>query len=216
MKLVNGVIAAGLLTAITTVNAETNFRDPEFRFGMNMDFPGSTENWDTGIGLHSQATFWQENGVGLAVSFGTSSWDVIDSLESVSGNATTARMTGDASYHQLGLSLVKKFKIPDVEPNDRVEFRAELGLRYTFVSSDANLEFGYADNSSQSSHLNVDNGTVAVIAADMEYKLDNKMKVFGGIGYQLHLVPSEAEAFTGVNENVMNAVFIRSGVSMTF
>jgi hypothetical protein len=184
--------------------------------------PGDSYTWDNGRSLEAQYAYWKTPNIGLAIALGAGSWNVNDSMDTgfLAGQGpSVARKTGgSATMFPLGFSLLYN---PDVQGVIKTDFDfgnipliLEGGLRYVFVNSDIhttdNLGYTYLKKK-----VNIDNGLVGLVAADMLFPIPSRVKLSAGIGYQFDIVKGSIK-WSGfdLGDNELKSVFLRLGLTL--
>ncbi len=208
-------LVIGLLNISPIVQAE-GIQATDFRVNLNWSFPRSSDNWDGGWGLQGQAVFslpLMPEHYGFALTIGSSTWDVNDEVQTgiTVGNGISGSLAGDSSWTQFGFSFLRSQTLPN-----GLQMTVETGVLYHDASSDADLSFTLSDNSTSTQELDLSNTVVGLLAADLNYHVNDEMTLYGGIGYQFDLQPGDASAFSDSNKNPLNAVTIRSGIQFKF
>lgn len=188
-------------------------------------FPGQDEDWDKGYGASARLIFWQEVGLGLALSIGAQKWDVNDEIYTYGeylgygiGYGYAAGLEGDATMVPLGASGL--YKIPF---GKTVNLTLEGGIRYVIINSNVKFvkaealvdRYGNAYVESDSYDVDFGNGIVGVIGAELDFELTKGFRLFAGGGYQFDLHKGELEV-DGEEidyKNELKAAFIRAGVA---
>jgi hypothetical protein len=200
-------------------------KSTEFKLGGEALFPGQDDDWDKGYGASARVIFWQESGLGLALSIGVQKWDVNDEVYSYGeylgygiGYGYAAGLEGDATMIPLGASGL--YKIP---VGQTATLTLEGGIRYVIVNSNVKFveaealadSYGYSINDSYSYDVDYDNGIVGLIGAEFDVELSKGFRLFAGAGYQFDLMKGDTEvAGIDINyENELKAAFIRAGLA---
>ncbi len=187
--------------------------------------PGQDDDWDKGFGAFAQIVFWQESGLGIALSIGTQSWDVNDDVyffgEDLGygiGYGYAAGLEGDATMIPLGASGLYKISL-----GQAANLTLEGGIKYVVVNSDVKFveaealadSYGYSISDSYSYDVDIDNGIVGVVGAEFDVELSKGFRLFAGAGYQFDLVKGdmEVDGFDVNYENELKAAFLRAGLA---
>lgn len=186
------------------------------------------DDWDNGYGVSSRAIFWNESGLGVALSIGVQKWGLNDQTTSDSedfGYGYTydfvQKISGDATMIPLGVSGL--YEIP---VNQIVNFTLEGGIRYVIVDSNIKYDetFTYTDgywggsySDSDSYDVDIDNGVVGVLGAKFDVEVSEGFRVFAGAGYQFDMIKGDV-SINGydIAENELKAAFIRAGLAWKF
>lgn len=198
MKKIMSVLALALLSAMLLAHAQAPQYGSELRGSLNTCLPES-DLYDYAFGVDVQVRSWLWDPVGLALGAGFSAWQVKDGDFKV-GNTTAYDLGGQLIAIPVGPSVV--YKIADVSDWN---VTAELGVRYVFAQSDIDYR---RENTGERARLDIDEGSVAILAVDYERYLAPGTSFFAGIGYQLDIdegriqisdlghAPNELQAFT--------------------
>jgi hypothetical protein len=200
-------------------------KSSELKLGGEAVRPGQDDDWDKGYGASARVIFWQESGLGLALSIGAQKWDVNDETYSSGeylgygiGYGYAAGLEGDATMVPLGASGL--YKIP---VGQTANLTLEGGVRYVIVNSNVKFveaealvdAYGNAVTDSYSYDVDFDNGIVGLIGAEFDIELSKGFRLFAGAGYQFDLVKGDTQV-EGIDinyENELKAVFIRAGLA---
>jgi len=176
--------------------------------------PGQDDNYDNGFGAEAQARFWFNQNIGLALSLGAGAFQVKDQeiTESTGSIAAGLSLNGDISLVPIGGSLL--FKPVN---NARIQLTLEAGIRYVLVNSQAEVEFATANASGDFVYvkdtIDMENGVVGVIGANIEGKVGKQVSLLAGIGYQLDLVKGESKwRNVELDNNELKALLVKIGI----
>lgn len=205
----------------------------EWSFSIDVIRPGDDLFWDDARGGTVKYTMWKKPGLGLAFSAGIQNWGVneeINSFASDIGNglvlAYAAQLEGDAQMIPISALGVWRQEL-----SPTVKLNLEAGLSYVIVNSDVQyVEAAALGNRSgvlteaYATDVDIDNGIVAVFAADLQYKNtpDSKWTFFAGVGGQADVSKGEVVyPFTPISgyaegENELKGLFVRFGVVNSF
>lgn len=192
--------------------------------------PGDDFFWDKGAGGTIKYTVMQTPTRGFAFSAGVQNWSVNEEIGLVGGNlgggyvgAYAAQITGDAQL--IPLSALGVFS-HELSPG--LQLGIEAGLSYIMVNSDVQYveaigvgRGGQSAISSYVSDVEIDDGIVAVVAADLRYRTtpSSKWTWFAGAGGQFDVSKGDttypATPITGaaVGESELKALFFRFGLA---
>jgi len=192
--------------------------------------PGDDVFWDKGTGGTIKYTVMQTDTRGYAFSAGIQNWTVNEKIYSSGGNigggvvaAYASQLKGDASL--VPLSALGVFR-HELSPN--LSLGLEAGLSYVIVNSKVKYDeaLGVAAGGQGAivgyeSDVDIDNGFLAVFAADLRYKNNpsSKWTWFAGVGGQADLskgdVTYPATPITGsaVAESELKALVVRIGLT---
>lgn len=215
---INFVAAATLVSGVgisSLAQANEAFMPEAFRVNLDWSFPRASDNWDGGLGLRVQALFpahfvpnvSEKYSVGF--SLGVSSWDANEDIFSATAGTSGANVSGNLSGDVRSVNLGASFIRSDVLPNG-LDLSTEVGLMFSSISSDTRIE--YQNTAITSRDVDVDNTFSALLAVDANYKANEDLTVFGGIGYQFDLGAGDASIPTDTEKNYTNAIFIRGGL----
>ena len=206
-------VVAYMGLAIQTVNAN------DFTATARYYVPAQDEDYDFGIGAEIQYRIWMSGNWGIAVAAGISDWIAEDQYiySSAMINGMESDFYGDISGSvymiPLGGGLILR------QPaGDRLNLCAEAGIRYVLVESDVELDGflgtpGVGGQPSLNEELELDDGIIGLLRADIEYLLGGSTRIVAGIGYQFDLEKGDAELFgQQTGENELEAFFVELGI----
>jgi hypothetical protein len=196
--------------------------DTQARFLLTYFMPGDTYTWDNGRSLEAQYVYWKTPNVGFAIALGTGSWNVNDNMDAGYlaglGPSVARETSGSATVFPLGFSLLYN---PDVQGVIKTDFDfgnipliLEGGLRYMFVNSNIhtteNLGYTY-----KKENVDINDGLVGLVAADMVFPLPSKIKLSAGFGYQFDIVKGNIK-WSGfdLGDNEFRAFFLRLALTL--
>ncbi|HBA86161.1 MAG TPA: hypothetical protein DCZ95_18925 [Verrucomicrobia bacterium] len=214
---------------------------PASKFELKVDgdylFPGEDFYFDKAYGASAKLIYWLHKNFGLALAAGVQKWDAKDELrvdpaeDWGSGFAFIygEKYSGDAKMFPLGGSVVAKFELAK-----KLNLSLEGGLRYVMISSDVSLETMGAlvdtwyDNEIVDSvkldyDVDMDNGFIGLLAADLDYEIVRNTSLFVGGGYQIDISKSTPTITLRNGENVdleednaLKGFFVRAGAAYLF
>ena len=120
-----------------------------------------------------------------------------------------AKDEGSATTFPFGASILYR---PTV--SGPTEITLEGGFRYVFVNSDIDITatdgyYIYKDN------VEIDDGLVGLIGADIAYPLSPKVKLGFGAGYQFDISKGKATWFgVDLGDNEMKGFYLRLGLNV--
>lgn len=214
-------------------NLEATKSPGQWSFSLDVIRPGDDAFWDDARGATVKYTTWRKPGQGLALSVGIQNWSVNEEIGSFGqdlgggvGLGYAAQLAGDAQM--IPISALGVFQL---EMSPSVNLNIEAGISYVIVNSDVQyLEAAVIGNSrgvfteSYATDVDIDNGIVAVFAADLQYKSkpESKWTFFAGAGGQADV--SKGDRFypftplsgTATTENELKGLFVRVGLSSSF
>lgn len=180
--------------------------------------PGQDDDYDSGFGVEGQIRFWQSQTVGLALAGGFANWEINDQEAVISDGlvAVAAAMEGDVLLIPIGGSVLLRPKL-----SGNLDLILEGGLRYVIVESDAEAAIAAANAFGGvvggSAEIEIDDGVVGLIAANLEADLSPGLSLFGGVGYQFDLAKGDAKWMgEDFGENELKAFFLRVGLGFDF
>lgn len=103
--------------------------------------------------------------------------------------------------------------------DDKIALTIEAGLRYVIVDSQAEIEIAAADAFGNLVYakytIEIDNGVVGVIGANIEGKVSDQVSLLAGIGYQFDLVKGDAKFMDeDFGDNELKALLVSVGISI--
>lgn len=219
------MVTFGHCYAEDIVEDVTTGKSRELKLGAEFVFPDQDDDWDSGFGAEAKIIFWQDEKFGFAASIGLQKWDVNDDIISygkyLGGGVAygfAAGLEGDANMIPLGFSGVYRNSIGD---NTTLVF--EGGIRYVVV--DSSVSFGYAEALvddrgnyiawSEVLDVDIDDGIVGFVGADINHELKSGLRLFAGAGFQFDLSKGDVSV-AGVDtgyENELKATFVRVGAA---
>lgn len=210
---------AAMLVTVSVVSVFADQPKRESDIGLNATYykPGKDDRYGNGYGADAQMRFWHNQSVGLALSIGAASWQVDEQEEIVSDGFTAVGMSidGDVTLIPLGGSLLFK-PVND----DKISLSLEAGLRYVIVDSGVDAEVAAANATgalvAMKDTVEIDDGVVGVLGANIEGRVSKTTSLFAGIGYQFDIVKGDA-TFAGedIGENELKALIVRAGFVIT-
>jgi hypothetical protein len=196
------LLLIGLLISSTVCFSAEN----ELRFLPTYIFPGDDHTWDEAYGIDVQYILWHTPNLGTALSAGVSSWK-INSI--YVGYGTVTEVDGSARTFPIGASVLYR---PTVGGPSEVTL--ECGLRYVFVNSDINVTV--SDRYGIYKHkVDIDDGLVGLLGADISFPVSSTIKVGFGAGYQFDISKGDV-IFQGIDigNNEMKGFFLRLGMNI--
>jgi hypothetical protein len=179
--------------------------------------PKDDDTYDFGLGAEAQVRFWGEEGFGWALSVGLCSWAIEDqSLSGTDGSlSVSADFDGSVLLLPLGGSVLFRPKL-----SDEVSLVLEGGLRYVVVNSNVDADLEVSDGSTTvfaKEEVDVENGFVGIIGANLEIEVAETTDLLVGIGYQFDLAEGDVELLDEkLGENELEAFYVRAGVAINF
>ena len=179
--------------------------------------PGDDETYSNGAGVEFQVRKWVQEKFGLALALGISGWGVEEQNIFYSDPAgyIDINIDGNVALFPFGGSVL--FKPINT---DSFSLILEGGVRYVLVNSNVDAEIEYFDGFSTlffSEQVEIDNGFVGVVGAEVEKSITEKFNLVGGIGYQYDISKGDAKlAGEDLGENELEAFYVRLGVSGIF
>lgn len=219
MKTLTRIAIASFILAGTAVAQEdAAMTSTEFAGALQYFMPGQDDDYDSGFGAEAQIRFWQSQNLAFALAGGLASWEINDQEAVVSDGlvAVAASMEGDVMLVPIGGSILFR---PTLSGN--LDLIIEAGLRYVIVESDAEATIAAADAFGNvvggTADIEIDNGVVGLIAANLEAELSPGVSLLGGVGYQFDIAKGDAEWMgEDLGENELKAFFIRAGLAIDF
>lgn len=185
--------------------------------------PDQDDDWDKAIGAEIKAIFWQSNDFGFALAAGLQQWTPNDEMYSYGatlrggiGYGYAGQLDGDATMIPIGASALWRINL-----REKATLVLEGGLRYVIVNSDVKLKYAealagprgivvYSDEKKNE----IDDGIVGIIAANIQFKLSDKVDGFVGVGAQFD-ISKGGQTIGGRDidrDNELKGVFIRAGI----
>ena len=178
--------------------------------------PGQDDDYDNGFGAEAQARFWLNPNVGLSLAAGAASWQANDQEQLVSDGdvAVAASIDGDVTLIPLGGSILFR-PVND----DRIALTLEAGVRYVIVDSQVEIEVAAADSSGDLIYakdtVDIEDGVVGLIGANIEGKVSSQVSLLAGIGYQFDLVRGDAKWMDeDFGDNELKALLVKIGLGI--
>lgn len=204
-----------------------NREGPQLRISLDYLLPKDDDVWDDAVGATAQLLFGQSGNAALALSIGVQEWSA---NEDVYGGWTyvgsgiyygvDTGLKGDATMVPFGLSAIFKSEL-----GEGVNLVLEGGVRYVFVDSSVTVDatewamniYGQSVAQGYSWDVDIDDGFVGLLAADLDFDLGLQSSLFAGIGYQFDISKGDVE-FRGarIGENELQAFLLRAGFSFGF
>jgi hypothetical protein len=210
MSIRRGLVLVGLLAAWACscawgVDGYLPARDEVLAYGTYwITGDGDFEGYDNGYGLELQVRRWfEESPFGGALSLGWADWNVEGGNRSVPpmlrGSATLFPLGGSALYRPV--------------ESESFGLALELGLRYVLVSSDA----AAVDEQGRSFDVQIDDGFVALAAADYTQLVSEQVSLRLGVGYQIDVVEGDFEADgRTLSDSELKGFYLRIGALFMF
>lgn len=179
--------------------------------------PRDNDTYDGGFGMEAQTRYWLTPwlGAGLAVGGAAYAVDEQDVQVREPGLSIDTEIEGGVALLPLGISL---FLRPYEDDTFTLTF--EGGVRYVAVESDVELEY-YESRPGRwiyyEDTIEIDDGVVAVAAARLGMKLDPRISISAGAGWQFDLEKGDVELLgEKIGENELEALLIQAGVQVRF
>jgi hypothetical protein len=186
--------------------------------------PKQDEDWNGAYGGELKWVTPVDESFAIALSVGYSKWeandDVVDlgytPIDSELAVSTAGFLDGEAALIPLGFSGL--WRSSATEP---LSFELEAGLRYVLVNSDVDVVVAdllldqnnnLVDAAGFRESLDINNFFACIVAADIRYAIDPRVRLFLGAGYQFDLTKPDAEASDLASETDFSAAFLRAGV----
>lgn len=189
------IACVGLSMVASVVLAAGVTNDIDFVGTVGYYMPGDDDNYDTGAGFEVQGRFWLHPQVGLALAIGGAQWGVNggEEQDQVEGVDVSSSLDGDVTLLPIGASVLFR---PVNNPKLALTF--EVGARYVMVDSQVEGAIYASDRGSGRSiyikeDLDIGDGFVGVMGANIEGKISNKVSVLGGIGYQFDITKGDVK-----------------------
>jgi hypothetical protein len=195
------IVGLSLIGSVTTAGAGPTEGALSFSGLYTLPGLGDLDLYDWGAGAEMQVHFWLSEHMGWAGAMGWSQWEA-----SSSSTQWGAPVDGATQMIPLGASLLYR---TSSEPG--VRWLVEGGLRYVVVSTDLALEV-----SGEEKPVSLDDGVVAVLAADIERDVSFG-QIFAGVAFQIDLMAPEASWSGGeLRDSDLAAVLFRVGLRRMF
>lgn len=211
-------IASFILAGTVFAQEDASTTSTEFTGALQYFVPGQDDDYDSGFGAEAQIRFWQNQNVGFALAGGLANWDINEQEAVVSDGvvAVGVSMEGSVLLLPIGGSVLFRPTLAD-----NLNLTIEGGLRYVIVQSDAEATFAaanaFGDFVGGTADIEIDNGIVGVIAANLEAELSPGFSLLGGVGYQFDIAKGDAEWMgEDLGDNELKAFFIRAGLAIEF
>ncbi len=231
--LVDHLPARAQETTEAPVPATASPQTREWSLHVDVARPGDDLFWDKGAGATFKYTVMQTKSRGFALSAGIQNWSVNEEIGLVGGDigggvvlAYASQLKGVAQLIPLSAAGVFRHQL-----SPKLDLNLEAGLIYILVNSNVEYDeaIGLASGGrsvidSYTSDVDIDNGLLAVIAADLRYKHvpSSKWTWLAGVGYQADIskgdVSYPATPITGAatGESELKALSFRFGLASAF
>ena len=169
---------------------------------------GDFDLYDPGFGGELQYRNWGSDPIGWALSVGVEQFSAQSDSTDL-GVPSIGDFGGDLMLIPVGASLL--YKLVDV--NDWTVI-LEGGLRY--VVADSSIDFVRVGET-QREDLDVDDGVIAVLGADVERLVTESAAIFFGVGYNLDVMQGEITIPNDtLKDNELHGVFVQLGARVAF
>jgi len=204
MKRVCGLLVFGILVVSSVCCAA----DAEFQLRPYYLIPGQDEFLDHALGVDARYVFWTNPNMGIALSGGLAAWKANDDVFFEDGLA--AQLDGSALVIPLGASVLLRPTPADA----RFDLTLEGGLRYVVV--DSNVDFAVTDFYYYfEDALDIENGVVGVIGAEVGIPLSDVMGLSFGFGYQFDISEGDVEWLgVDIEEFEMKGFYFNFGLNI--
>lgn len=216
--LISIAIASFILAGTAVAQEPKSQSSTEFAGALQYFMPGQDDDYDSGFGAEAQIRFWQNQSVGFALAGGLANWDINEQEAVVSDGfvAVGVSMEGSVLLVPIGGSILFRPTLAD-----NLSLILEGGLRYVVVESDAQATIAAANALGAvvggTADIEIDNGIVGLIAANVEAELSPGFSLLGGIGYQFDIAKGDAKWMgEDLGDNELKAFFIRAGIAIDF
>jgi len=211
--------AAALLSMIffcgVPAFADTGY---EVRGNISYYIPDDSDSWDNSFGFEGQLVSWITSELGIAVAAGISKWDAEDFSESYYDpyydETVSVAVKGDIQLIPLGVSALIRPQL------NEIELTLEAGMRYIYVNSNVYAAASVVDSYGSyfiSEKIDIDNGIVGRVSADLGFPLSESTTLFGGLGYQFDISKGKATwADVHLGDNELEAFFWVIGLSVRY
>jgi len=219
MKTLTITTITAMLIAGTVVAQDTKPKtSTEFACALQYYMPGEDDDYDSGFGAEAQVRFWQNQNLGFALAGGLANWNINEQEAVVSDGfiAVGVSIEGSVLLVPIGGSILFRPTL-----GDNLSLILECGLRYVVVESDVEVTFAAANAFGAvvggTADIEIDNGLVGLIAANLEAELSPGFSLLGGVGYQFDIAKGDAKWMgEDLGENELKAFFIRAGLAINF
>lgn len=172
--------------------------DTQTRLILCHSMPTDTSFWDHGNSLEAQYVYWKDPYLGLSLSTAAGSWKVNDHVDIMNlagqGPTRSIRTSGRADLLALGASVV-------CDPNaggamktqngiGNVSILFESGVKYVFINSDIETSEAMAGEGEiiyGKKPVDIDDGLIGLVTADIVLPFPHAVKMFLGMGYQFDI-----------------------------
>jgi hypothetical protein len=163
--------------------------------------------YDAGYGFEAQYRYWANDLFGFAAGLGYERWTATGGANRWKGD-----VDGDLGLVPIGASLLLR-----VTEFGDTRLTLEGGLRYAIAASDLTLTKDDRPAKDRTDDVDVGDGLLLRVAAELDTGLSDRVRLLGGIGYQLDLVRGSAEAFgDSLDKNIFEGLFLRVGLKVSF
>ena len=163
--------------------------------------------YGAGYGIEAQYRYWANDMFGFAAGVGWENW------QAKSGrNRWWGDVDGDLSLFPIGASVLLR-----AAEFGHSRLTLEGGLRYAIAASDLTLTVDDLPADRHTDKVEVGNGLLARLAAELDIGLSDRTRLLAGVGYQYDLVRGSAKAFDhSLDDNIFECLFARLGVKVSF
>lgn len=195
----------------------------ELRLGGEFLIPREDDDWDFAAGVSGRLVFWNPHApqIGLGLAVGGQSWDFNDEsfTEFFSdGSSLVEGVTGDATMIPLGASLMARLPLAEA-----TWLTLEGGFRYVVVDSSVEYSLEAFDRygrrlDSIALDVDIDDGVVGLIGAEIDIPIGIGIALYGGAGYQFDLSKGKVKlAGEDIDyKNKLEAVQFSVGLKLEF
>ena len=233
MKKLVGLILAGMALGSFNAWSAEDWRDDykddsstdkkmEIRVKGEYLKPKLDEWWDSAYGGGVQGIIWVQPNFGFGIEAGIQSWKAVDDvyvMQVVYNQRFYAQDKGDMNIFPIGASAL--FNIP---LGDKAKITLEGGIKYMFVQSDVEhieeIPLGISGNNiiydTYKDDVDIDNGMVGFIGADIDFDLGSGWRLFAGGGYQFDIMKGDIDTAGLKTENELAGAFVKGGIGYSF
>lgn len=204
MKRVCGLLVFGILVVSSVCYAS----GAEFRLRPYYLVPGEDRFWDHALGIDAQYVSWMDSHIGIGFSVGLAAWKAEDHV--FVEEDFVAQLDGSALVVPMGASVLLR-----PTPADALfDLTLECGLRYVVVNS--NVDFAATDFYYYlEDELDIENGVVGGVGAEVGFPLSDAMGLSFGVGYQFDISKGDVEWFdVNVGEFEMKGFYFNLGLNI--
>jgi len=186
-------------------------------------------DWDSGNGFDIQGIYWlKDSPWGFGASIGKATWEIdeYDEMQSSGGYIFGDGLEGDADLTIFGVSVFRQLsELFSKSEESKLGFVGEIGIRSISVDSNIDGTTGIIASGGMmiwNQSLEFEDGVVGLVALDVEYAVQENIKLFVQGGYQFDLQKGEVERDVPglgtyvAGETELQAAYAKAGIAVSF